>query len=680
MRRFLPLLTLPALLAPAGAALAAAVEPELAITPSRLPQRLDESPSAVTVIDREMLREAGVRRIADILRLVPGMVVGSRSPAIQPATYLGLSDDYSRRVQVLVDGISIYAPSTGAVLWQDLPVTVEDIERIEVVRGPNTAAYGSHALLATIKITTIAPREASRWKAGGAVGSNGVRDAHAHLAGSGSVGAWMLSVAHQEDDGLGGEAADDRGGRRMDGVRLKGEVDLSPATDMQWQLGLSRARNGIGAALGQDVSGTINDAFRDDNDHQFLTFHHRPAAGSEWVLRLARNAQRYGEPDAVRYHLVHEAGEPLSRSLGELAPHVEPLSLTRSYQATRYEAELEHHLVPQGALRGVWGMGVRREEAEGERFFGSPATRRLDSARLFGHAEWRLSPDWLLNGGAMVEETAISDPVLTPRLALIHHPAPGHTLRAAWSTGTRQPLLFESQGRTAAWRMDGEPVWLTRASGADAGGLRAERATEWSLGYLWAPRRGMQLDLRAFHLRLEDPIRALMRLEEGMTTLLYPIGRDWLPLVLDMRNGGEVTVRGLEAMLDTRLSRDLTLHLNYALTDAEEGSPLAAGWPDYAATVPRHTAGLLLTQRLGAAWDASLRLHYTSPMQWGFVTRDALDASTGVAARIGYVRRLGAQRMRIDLIGENLNGRVRDFDMERGWGRAVWLRLALSAT
>lgn len=667
MRCFLPFLTLPLLLAPVGAVLAAAVEPDLAIAPSRLPQRLDESPSAVTVLDREMLREAGVRHIADILRLVPGMVVGSRSPAIQPATYLGLSDDYSRRVQVLVDGISIYAPSTGAVLWQDLPLAIEDIERIEVVRGPNTAAYGSHALLATIKITTVAPREASRWGAGAAIGSNGVRDAHARLAGSGSVGAWMLSYTHQEDDGL--EGADDRGGRRLDGVRLKGELDLSPSTDVQWQLGAARARNGIDAALERDVSGTINDAFRDDNDHQFLTVRHRPAADSEWVLRLARNAQRYEEIDALRHDWVYriEHGVPVAG--------LEPLRLSRSYRATRYEAELEHHLATLGAVRGVWGMGLRREEAEGELFFGTPDKQRLDSGRLFGHAEWRIDPNWLLNGGAMVERTSISEPVFTPRLALIHHLAPGHTLRAGWSTGTRQPLLFENQGRTAAWRMDGEPVWLTRASG----GLQAERATEWSLGYLWVPRRGMHLDLRVFQLRLKDPIRALMRVESGMNTLLYPVGGDWLPMVLDMRNGGVVSVRGLEAQLDTRLSRDLGLHLSYALTEAREDEDLEPGWPDYAATVPRHTAGLLLTQRLGAAWDASLRLHYTSPMQWGFLTRDALDVSTGVAARIGYVRRFGAQRMRIDLIGENLNGRVHDFDRERGWGRAVWLRLALDA-
>ena len=670
---------LPALLAPVDAALAAAVEPELAIAPSRLPQRLDESPSAVTVIDREMLREAGVRRITDILRLVPGMVVGSRSPAITPATYLGLSDDYSRRVQVLVDGISIYAPSTGAVLWQDLPVAVGDIERIEVVRGPNTAAYGSHALLATIKITTIAPREASRWGVGGAVGSNGVRDAHARLAGSGAVGAWMLSYIHQEDEGLDGDGPDQRGGRRLDGVRLKGELDLSPATDMQWQLGLSRARSGIGAALDQDVSGTINDAFRDDNDHQFLTLHHRPGSGSEWVLRLARNAQSYEEPDAIRYDWVYRLQDGVP-SIG-----FEPLSLARSYRATRYEAELEHHLVPMGAVRGVWGLGVRREEAEGELFFGEPGSRRLDSGRLFGHAEWRMAPDWLLNGGAMVERTSISDPVFTPRLALIHHLSPGHTLRASWSTGTRQPLLFENQGRTAAWYMAGEPVWLTLASGEAAGGLEAERATEWSLGYLWTPRRGTQLDLRAFHLRLEDPIRALMRPEAGLSSLAYCLGageclpQERIPLVLDMRNGGAVTVRGVEAQLDTQLGRDTSLHLNYALADAEEADAVLPGWPDYAATVPRHAAGLLLTRRLGAGWDASLRLHYASSMQWGFLTRDELDEQGSVTARIGYVHRFGAQRMRIDLIGENLNGRVNDFDMERGWGRTVWVRLALEA-
>jgi len=685
MRRFRPfLILLPTLLAPLGVSLASSVEPELAIAPSRLPQRLDESPSAVTVIDREMLREAGVRRIADILRLVPGMVVGSRSPAVQPATYLGLSDDYSRRVQVLVDGVSIYAPSTGAVLWQDLPLAIEDIERIEVVRGPNTAAYGSHALLATIKITTLAPREAARWRAGGAVGSNGVRDVHARLADSGPKSAWMLSYLHQEDDGLAFEdgiiASHGLGGRRVDGLRLKGEVELSPQTDLQWQLGVARARNGLGASLDGDISGTINDAFQDDNDHQFLILHHRLVSGDEWVLRLARNAQRYREPEEdLRLHPRYAPGESLPVLDNDIARHIEPLFLARNYRATRYEAELEHHLAPLATVRGVWGVGLRREEGDGALFFGTSEHQRQDSARLFGHAEWRLAPQWLLNMGAMLERTSISRSVFTPRLALIHHLVPGHTLRLAWSTGTRQPLLFENQGRTAAWGADQTPIWLTLASGATHGGLAAERATEWSLGYLWSPARDTRLDLRAFHLRLEDPIRALMRLETETPALLYPGEGGWWPMVLDMQNGGAVVVKGLELALDAHLGHATSLHFNYALTDAQEQSALAPGWPDYAASVPRHTAGLLLSHRLGAGWDASLRLHATSPMQWGFIARDHLDASSGVTVRIGYHQRLAGQSLRLDLIGENLNGRVNDFDMERGWGRAVWVRLALEA-
>lgn len=665
LHRALILTPLLALLAPAQA-LAEAVEPELAITPSRLPQRVDESPSAVTVIDREMLREAGVRRIADILRLVPGMVVGSRSPAIQPATYLGLSDDYSRRVQVLVDGVSIYAPSTGAVLWQDLPIMVEDIERIEVVRGPNTAAYGSHALLATIKITTIPAREASRWGAGGGVGGNGIRDAHAHLATTSGSGALLLAYAHQQDGGL--QGAPWLGGRRMDSVRLKGEHDLSPATDLQWQLGLARARNGLGMSLEEDVRGTINDAFTDDNDHQFLTVRHRLGDGDEWLLRLARNAQRYREPDGVHEDWVYRPGVGVS---------LEPLVLGRGYRATRYDAEMEHHLAPMAEVRAVWGLGLRREEAEGETFFGTDALQRQDSARLFGHVEWRITPHWLLNGGAMVENGTIGDTVFTPRLALIHHLAPGHTVRAGWSTGTRQPLLFENQGRSVAWDAVGNPVWLTLATGADAGGLKAEQATEWSLGYGWAPQRGTQLDLRAFRLHIKDPIRALMRLELEQTSLYFP---DFgIPGVLDMRNGAPVTVRGLEAQLGTRVTRDLQLHLNYAWTEAEEEGAPEAGWPDYAATVPRHTAGMLLTQRFSPAWDASLKLHYTSPMQWGFVTREALEAYTSVGARLGYTRRFGGQRVRVDLIGENLDGTVHDFSTTQGWGRTVWLRLGLDA-
>ncbi|MEW6765002.1 MAG: TonB-dependent receptor [Pseudomonadota bacterium] len=652
---------------------------ELAITPSRLPQRLDESPSPITVIDRDMLRASGVRRLADILRMVPGMVVGTRSPAIQPATYLGLSDDYSRRIQVLVDGVSIYAPSIGAVLWQDLPIAIDDIERIEVVRGPNTAAYGSHALLATVKIITVKPREVARWGGSANVGSNGVRDVHARLASEVTGGAWMLSYLHQEDDGQ-ARLPDYRGGRRLDGVRLRGDQDLSAHADLQWELAFARAENGLGNALESDVSAAINDSFRDENNHQFLTLRHRPSAGDEWVLRLARNAQQYKEPFAIRLDRIHQPGEPFPTSLEEFLAETEPLTLGRNFHAVRYEAELENHVLAARDLRGVWGLGLRREEVEGELFFGEPGPQRQDSARLFGHLEWRIAPDWLLNGGAMVENSSISETVFSPRLALIHHLTPSHTLRLSWNTGIRQPLLFENQGRTATWQANGEPVWLTRASGSQTGGLDAERASEWSLGYHWAPNRAVQWDMRAYHMRIDDTIRPLMRLETEVAAPLYPVGGFFLPLVLDTRNVGSLDVYGIEAQLDARLGRDTRLHVNYALAEARERETLQSDWPDYAASIPRHTAGVMLTHRFNEAWDASLRMHYTDSMRWAFLTRDELEASHSINLRLGYTRSWGGERLRLDLIGENLDGDLHDFGLQRGWGRTIWLRVGLEST
>jgi iron complex outermembrane receptor protein len=124
--------------------------PDFVLTPSRLPQRLDESPNSVTVIDRAMIAASGARRLEEVLRLVPGFQVGYKYNNQPTVAYHGLSDEFARRVLVLVDGQRIFQYSGGGVDWNNLPVPLQDIERIEVVRGPSAAAYGSNALTAVI--------------------------------------------------------------------------------------------------------------------------------------------------------------------------------------------------------------------------------------------------------------------------------------------------------------------------------------------------------------------------------------------------------------------------------------------------------------------------------------------------------------------------------------------------
>ena len=153
------------------------------LTASRLAQPQTEAPAAVTVIDRQMIAASGVRNLSEVFRLAPGFQVGFESGHRHVVGYHGLADEFSRRLQVLIDGRSVYLPSFGGVSWSDLPIALDDIERIEVIRGPNAVTYGANSFLAIINITT---RHSAADRGGfvrATAGSNDIRDGVLRMAG-----------------------------------------------------------------------------------------------------------------------------------------------------------------------------------------------------------------------------------------------------------------------------------------------------------------------------------------------------------------------------------------------------------------------------------------------------------------------------------------------------------------
>ena len=149
---------------------------------SRLPQKLSEAPASVTVIDRDMIRASGFRTVEDLLRLVPGFQVSSHNQDSAIATYHGLNtglngEEYGVRLQVLVDGRSQYSPLfKSGVNWNLLPVVIENIERIEVIRGANTVAYGSNAFMGVVNIITQDTSQTKGWMFSANHGLNFIRD------------------------------------------------------------------------------------------------------------------------------------------------------------------------------------------------------------------------------------------------------------------------------------------------------------------------------------------------------------------------------------------------------------------------------------------------------------------------------------------------------------------------
>lgn len=131
--------------------------PEVLAT-TRLRQPKSRVPGTTTIIEGELIRALGIMNLVEVFRLVPGMTVaavGSNNPV---TSYHGTVHYEQRRMQVLVDGRTSYRPNLADVDWNAMPVPLELIERIEVSRGPNAAAYGINAFLATINIITRSPR------------------------------------------------------------------------------------------------------------------------------------------------------------------------------------------------------------------------------------------------------------------------------------------------------------------------------------------------------------------------------------------------------------------------------------------------------------------------------------------------------------------------------------------
>ena len=124
---------------------------------THLQQDLQQVPAAVTIIDRRTIESSTAVDLVDIFRLVPGFQVYFHHANKPGVAYHTPGGEYSRRLEVKIDGRSVYEPLLSSVEWNTLGLELDDIEYIEVVRGSNSPADGSNAFLASINIITRSP-------------------------------------------------------------------------------------------------------------------------------------------------------------------------------------------------------------------------------------------------------------------------------------------------------------------------------------------------------------------------------------------------------------------------------------------------------------------------------------------------------------------------------------------
>jgi len=121
---------------------------------SRRAEKLSEAPAAVSVVTSDELRRSGVTSILEALRLVPGMEVARVDAHNWAISARGFNDLFANKLLVLLDGRSVYTPLFSGVYWDVQDTLLEDLERIEVIRGPGATLWGANAVNGVVNVIT----------------------------------------------------------------------------------------------------------------------------------------------------------------------------------------------------------------------------------------------------------------------------------------------------------------------------------------------------------------------------------------------------------------------------------------------------------------------------------------------------------------------------------------------
>lgn len=483
------------------------------LSASRLSQPLSEAPNAMTVIDHDTIHSSGYRNIADLFRLVPGMYVGYQDGYSPFVSYHGSTDNYARRMQVLVDGRSVYLPPFGQVDWADIPVHIDDIERIEVIRGPAAASHGSNSTQGVINIIT---RDASEMKGGRLSlnkGEAGISDTTARFGGTGGDLDYRVTLGERTDTGYASKVLNDSSATRLANFRANYHPNATDSIDMQ--MGYSEGTRGIGTV------GRSTEPFRDiqtRSDFEQL----------EWTRAL----QQGDEVKLRYYHINRKYSDTTMPAIG-----------TDIISTRRDDVELQHTMAWGTGNRFVWGGGVRADRLDAPLSFARPAPT-LKQSRLFAHDEWRMTQSAILNIGTMLENDGLGHHNNSPRISLNYHLTPLDTVRVGVSRAYRTPVAFEEYSNTQYPMADAKQY-------NSMGGVQPEKMLSKEIGYLGDfPSINMTLDSRIY----QDQLSGLIFLD--------PLSMSVFPA--SFNNLYSLSVKGFESSLKFRWGDRSSVVMNYA--------------------------------------------------------------------------------------------------------------------
>jgi iron complex outermembrane receptor protein len=444
---------------------------------SKKPEKLSHAAAAITVITQEDLRRSGVTTIAEALRLAPGLNVARVDSHTWAISSRGFNDTFANKLQVLMDGRSVYTPLFSGVHWDVQDTMLEDLERIEVVRGPGATLWGANAVNGVINIISKSAAETQGTLITGGGGSEELAFSSVRYGGQLSDKAYyrVYTKYFSRDSSVlpNGDTADDRWQMGRTGFRTDWDVTTGNTLTFQGDL------------YGGELDQTYN--------FPSLT---PPSAGQATASRVEVS----GGNLIGRWKHEFSATAEATLQLYYDKTHRNSPGFTVENRDT-YDADLEHHLALGQYQEWVVGLGYRLSVDDIHNSFPvsfAPTHRSSQLFSCFAQDNIALVPEHLqLSLGSKFEHNDYTGFEFQPGARLLCAVNEHNSLWASVARAVRTPSRADEDIRLNNQVTPGAPPTVVSVFGNDD--FHSEELLAYEVGYRVQPDRRLTLDIAAFY-------------------------------------------------------------------------------------------------------------------------------------------------------------------------------------
>jgi iron complex outermembrane receptor protein len=446
---------------------------------SKKAEKLNDAPAAIYVISNDDIRRLGLTSIPEALRMVPGMDVAQINSHEWAVSARGFNGQFANKLLVLVDGRSVYGTGFGGVVWGVQDMAMEDLDRIEVIRGPGGTLWGANAMNGVINILTKSARETQGALVTTTVGTDDLPATTVRYGGQFSTNLYYRAyVKYFDRDGLetpAGQVAPDNTREMQGGFRL----DWEPADANQLTL---------------------------QGDY----YYDRATENQDMPSLLPPYSQNFSEVNDnsggnVLGRWTHQFSESSSVTLQTYYDHLRQEQALATDFADTIDFDAQHRFALGDRNDVVWGLGYRHlADKLAPSFFVSwnPVQHQEQLFSAFVQDEVTLFPDRLkLTAGSKFEHNDYTGFEVQPNVRLLWTPTAKQTVWAAVSRAVRTPSRFDLDGQAnlqviPPFAPNPLPALVSSFGNPN---LKAEDLIAYELGYRIEITRRISLDATAFY-------------------------------------------------------------------------------------------------------------------------------------------------------------------------------------